>query len=450
MPFFHDADHPEYSSNGGVAGRPAGVLAPGEFAAAYDRVRDFSGRLTDPLEPEDMVVQTMPDVSPTKWHLAHTTWFFETFVLKHLPEYEVFDDHFEHLFNSYYNSVGEQFSRQHRGLLSRPTVAEVMRYRDHVDGWMTGLLEDGGPTGEMLRVTEIGLHHEQQHQELLLTDIKHVLGFNPMFPAYADREDEPAGPTVRRVTKPTGYVRFEGGVLEVGHDGTGFAFDNEGPRHEQLVRPFEIAERCVTNAEWQQFMADGGYDRPELWTSLGWATVKERDWQSPEYWFARLGRQKNFTLAGLRNVDPDEPVTHVSWLEADAYARWVGLNEDRLVRLPSEFEWEIACDASTGEGEFADSFRFHPAAVSSDAGRLRGMLGNGWEWTSSPYLPYPGYRPAAGAIGEYNGKFMCQQYVLRGGSCATSRDHVRPTYRNFFPPDARWQFTGVRLCRDAD
>ena len=461
-----DASSSPVSWDGGAM-RP--ILSPSGFAAAYEEVRTFSETLVDPLEPEDMVIQTMPDVSPTKWHLAHTTWFFETFVLKHLPEYEAYDDRFEYLFNSYYNSIGEQFSRKDRGLLSRPTVAEINRYRSHVDGWMADLLADGSPTDELLRVTEIGLHHEQQHQELLLTDIKHVLGFNPMFPVYRERKDEstvrPSG-TLRPEPSPVHYVRFEGGICEVGHGGSGhggsgFAYDNETPRHEQLIRPFELAVRCVTNAEWQQFMADGGYDRPELWTSLGWASVKANDWQSPDYWFAREGRQKNFTLGGLMNVDPREPVTHISWFEADAYARWVAVETGDAVRLPTEFEWELACNAHLAAaadpnvGEFADSLRIHPTACgdaeAADPGPsdLRGLLGNGWEWTASPYLPYPGYRPEAGAIGEYNGKFMCQQFVLRGGSCATSRSHIRPTYRNFFPPDARWQFTSVRLCRDA-
>ena len=421
------------------------VAVGGEsLARRYDAVRDFSETLVETLHPEDMVVQTMPDVSPTKWHLAHTTWFFETFVLKPHGDYEPFDSRFEYLFNSYYNSVGDQFPRMHRGSLSRPTVAEVMDYRRHVDGAMRELL-DGGVSEAEASVIEIGLHHEQQHQELLVTDIKHVLSVNPMFPVYREREGEDPS----EEAGPIHWIASEGGLTDIGHAGGAFAYDNESPRHEQLVRPFELADRCVTNAEWQQFMADGGYDRPELWTSLGWATVKQHDWQSPEYWHAREGRQMQFTTSGLRRVRPHEPVTHVSWLEADAYARWVSLAEDRLVRLPSEFEWEVACrEADAGcDGEFADSLRLHPRAAAAGPG-LRSMMGGGWEWTSSPYLPYPGYRPAAGAIGEYNGKFMCQQYVLRGGSCATSRSHIRPTYRNFFPPEARWQFTAVRLCRE--
>ena len=425
-------------------GRPSVEERPPGLAADYHRVRQFSETLAETLEPEDMVVQTMPDVSPAKWHLAHTTWFFETFVLKARADYEAFDGRFEYLFNSYYNAVGDQFPRVHRGTLSRPTVSEVSEYRAHVDAAMAEAFDEGLSADETATV-EVGLHHEQQHQELLVTDIKHVLSVNPLLPVYRERDPEPP-PTP---AGPLSWTAFDGGLREVGHDGEGFAYDNESPRHEQLIRPFELADRCVTNAEWQQFMADGGYDRPELWTSLGWATVKERDWQSPEYWFAREGRQMQFTASGLRRVEPHEPVTHVSWLEADAYARWVGLGEDRLVRLPGEFEWEVASREAVPEsdGEFADGLRLHPAAASAGPG-LRSMFGNGWEWTSSPYLPYPGYRPAPGAIGEYNGKFMCQQYVLRGGSCATTRSHVRPTYRNFFGPDARWQFTAVRLCRE--
>lgn len=387
----------------------------------FNAVRRHSEAIAEPLEPEDMVVQSMPDVSPTKWHLAHTTWFFETFVLKQLPGYEIFDNAFEVLFNSYYNSVGEQFSRPHRGLLSRPTVAEVFAYRRHVDEALTAVL-DGDLSDEQREIVEIGLHHEQQHQELMLTDIKHVLSVNPLDPAYVSHAGPPA-------TAPDGeptFHEFDGGLVEIGHDGDGFAYDNEGPRHTCYLEPFAIADRLVTNRDWIAFIGSRGYERPELWTSLGWSTIQAERWKTPGYWGGD-GDWNYFTMNGRRAVDLDEPVAHISWLEADAYARWRALETGEPFRLPTEAEWEVA-------------------ATSSD--RLHQLFDLRWQWTASPYTPYPGYRPVEGAIGEYNGKFMTQQYVLRGSSGATSPGHARVTYRNFFPPDTRWQFTGLRLAKD--
>lgn len=387
----------------------------------FTDVRGHSERIAEPLEVEDMVVQSMPDVSPTKWHLAHTTWFFETFVLKQDSSYEVFDEAFEVLFNSYYNSVGEQFSRPHRGLLSRPTVPEVFAYRRHVDAQLAALLSRG-VDDETARVVEIGLHHEQQHQELMLTDIKHVLSINPLDPVYSPRFDERGV----EADEPDEFLAFDGGLVDVGHGGDGFAYDNEGPRHQALVQPFAIGSRLVTNGDWMGFIDDDGYRRPEFWTSLGWSVVESEGWDAPDYW--RSGsRWTRFGLCGRESVATDEPVAHVSWLEADAYARWRSLVEGDAIRLPTEFEWEIA--ATPGAG-------------------LPDAFGSRWQWTSSPYTPYPGYRAADGALGEYNGKFMTQQYVLRGSSVATSPGHSRPTYRNFFPPEARWQFTGLRLAKD--
>lgn len=408
----------------------------------YRDVRAFTERLTEGLAPEDMVVQSMPDVSPTKWHLAHTSWFFERFLLmEHLPGYVPLHETYLYLFNSYYHQAGERHCRDQRGYISRPTVAEVRAYRRHVDAAVARLLEQADEA--RLRTIEplltLGLHHEQQHQELLLTDIKHVFSVNPLRPAYRNGAAAASGAAV----PPLGWVGFEGGVYEIGHAGDGFAYDNEGPRHRQFLQPFELADRLVTCGEYLEFMEDGGYRRPELWLSLGWATVQGHGWSEPYYWERRDGRWMVFTLGGLREVDPAEPVCHLSYFEADAFARWAG------ARLPTEVEWEVAAAGLRVDGNFVESGRLHPAAAPAGAG-LRQMYGDVWEWTASPYTPYPGFRPAPGAVGEYNGKFMCNQYVLRGGSCATSRSHIRASYRNFFPPDATWQFTGVRLARDVE
>ena len=418
-----------------------------ELQARYTDVRSFTKALASPLAPEDCVIQTMPDVSPTKWHLAHTSWFFETFVLQAAwPDAKPYHPTYGFLFNSYYHAAGERHHRPHRGLLSRPTVAETIRYRAHVDERMAALFERmaQGEFGALRPVIVVGLHHEQQHQELLLTDIKHVLAQNPLRPAY--RESRPAhdGPIESPVDSPA-FCEHAEGVRTIGHDGSGFCFDNETPRHRLLVPSFALADRLVTNGEYLAFMNDGGYDRPELWLSDGWAAACEGGWSAPLYWEREGDRFRLFTLDGMKDVCLSEPVCHVSYYEADAYARWA------KARLPSEAEWEVAAQGALLEGHFVESGKLHPAtAAGSDAqsdGRPRQLFGDVWEWTASPYVAYPGYRPWSGALGEYNGKFMCNQLVLRGGSCATARTHIRATYRNFFPPSARWQFSGIRLAR---
>jgi len=405
----------------------------------YDAVRDLTEALCRPLVVEDYVVQSMPDVSPTKWHLAHTSWFFETFLLKpHLAAYREFNPHFGYLFNSYYNTIGDRHCRQNRGQLSRPTVEEVYAYRRHVDAHMRQLLASAGEElrGTLAPLLDIGLHHEQQHQELMLTDIKHVFWVNPMRPAYQKQS-----PKRSRNVRSATWIAFDAGLREIGYNGNGFAFDNESPRHSEYVGAFELASRLVTNGEYKQFIADGGYRRAEHWLSAGWATVNAEQWQAPLYWIEQDGEWLNHTLAGLRPVADDEPVCHVSLFEADAFARWTG------ARLPTEAEWEFASESiEPTEGAFVESGAFHPTVAADHAG-LQQMFGDVWQWTGTAYLAYPGYRPPAGALGEYNGKFMCNQFVLRGGSVATSRTHIRRTYRNFFPPDARWQFTGFRLAR---
>ena len=408
----------------------------------YRAVRATSAWLCEPLETEDYVVQSMPDASPVKWHLAHTTWFFETFVLKPgAPGYRPFDPLFEYLFNSYYNAVGPQFFRPHRGLLTRPTVAAVHRYRAHVDEAMTELLDRAEPAEAMRQVIELGLNHEQQHQELIVTDLKYLFSCNPLRPVYRKATAAPRcdAPELRWFPGPHG-------VVEIGFSGDGFAFDNESPRHQVFLQPFEIASRPVTNGEYRAFMADGGYERPELWLSDGWNAVREGKWKAPLYWEPREREWLAVTLAGLRPVADAEPVCHVSYYEADAYARWAG------ARLPSEAEWEAIASLAPCDGNFLEEGRFHPAPAPAPAPATDGpaqLFGDVWEWTGSAYAPYPGFRAAAGALGEYNAKFMSGQLVLRGGSCATPRSHIRPTYRNFFPPGARWQFSGVRLARDA-
>jgi len=382
----------------------------------------------------------MPDASPAKWHLAHTTWFFEAFVLPQVERtFRPFHEAYAYLFNSYYEAVGPRQPRPERGLLARPPLEEVLRYRANVDERMSAALA-GPPRGEILDVVEVGIAHEEQHQELLLTDVKHAFFSNPLRPAYAPAA-LPARPPVAPAP-PLAFVACEGGVVEIGAPAEGFAFDNERPRHRVLVEPHALATRPVTNGEWLAFMEDGGYRRPELWLSDGIAVVQQKGWQAPLYWERPDGAAWSvFTLAGPRPLDPAEPVAHVSYLEADAYARWAG------ARLPTEAEWESAAAGAREDGTFADEGRFHPAPASAGPG-LRQLLGDVWEWTSSAYAPYPGFRKLAGALGEYNGKFMVSQVTLRGGSCATPRGHVRPTYRNFFYPDARWQFTGVRVARE--
>ncbi len=408
----------------------------------FREVRSFSRRLCETLSPEDYVVQSMPDVSPTKWHLAHTSWFFETFVLKvWMPSYRSEVPQYAYLFNSYYNAAGDMHRRDLRGLISRPTVEETFRFRASIDQAVVDLVENAGDSllAEMEPVLVLGLHHEQQHQELLVTDIKHVFAQNPLHPVFRETRE-----SVAPKVAPLRFVEFDEVTALVGHEGNGFSYDNEGPRHRELVPAFSIASRPVTNGEYLAFIEAGGYTRPEFWLALGWTTVNEQRWQAPLYWEKRDGTWWNFTLSGFRPVNESEPVTHISHFEADAFAAWDG------ARLPTEFEWEHAAEGLTMEGNFVEGERFHPcpARFVSNANELQQMFGDVWEWTRSAYLPYPGYRAASGALGEYNGKFMSNQMVLRGGSCATSRSHIRRTYRNFFQPEKRWQFTGIRLARD--
>jgi len=407
----------------------------------YAAVRAFTEHLCAPLTTEDYVIQSMTDVSPTKWHLAHTSWFFETFVLKpYLESYVELDPAYAFLFNSYYMQLGAQHCRAQRGTLSRPTVAEVFAYRQHVDGAVHDLLDcaDGALFHRTQSLIELGLHHEQQHQELILTDIKHVLSVNPLRPSYRKTSSTRPG-----AAPELAWISFPGGVQWIGHDGAGFAYDNEAPRHRVFLELFALASRLVTTGEYLEFMADGGYQRPELWLSLGWKAVEASHRSEPFYWEKRDGEWWTFTLDGPRPIDPAEPVAHLSYFEADAFARWAG------ARLPTEAEWEVAATALAPAGNFVESGRLHPTpAECAASGGLQQMYGDLWEWTQSPYTPYPGFRSAPGAVGEYNGKFMCNQFVLRGGSCATSATHIRPTYRNLFPPEATWQFTGLRLARD--
>ncbi|HEY4384295.1 MAG TPA: ergothioneine biosynthesis protein EgtB [Ktedonobacteraceae bacterium] len=412
------------------------------FIDRYQSVRRFSEYLCEPLVTEDYVVQSMPDVSPTKWHLAHVSWFFETFLLSQaIPDYQSPHPQYAYLFNSYYNTLGKRHSRPRRGLISRPTVEEVYEYRRDIDDLVLNLLEhlDERRLAELAPTITLGLHHEQQHQELLLTDIKHVLSCNPLSPIYKVR-------SLTRTTSssPLSWVSYPEGVFWIGHEGEEFAFDNEGPRHRQLLQPFQLASRLVTNGEYLDFIEDGGYSKPLLWLSDGWNTVQAQQWQAPLYWEKRDGSWYMMTLSGMREVERDEPVCHVSYYEADAYARWAD------ARLPTEAEWEIAAQDVPVEGNFAEQGLYHPIPLNNvnPARKLAQMYGDVWEWTQSAYSPYPGFRPNPGAIGEYNGKFMCNQYVLRGGSCATSLSHIRSTYRNFFPADARWQFMGIRLARE--
>nr|WP_296383457.1 ergothioneine biosynthesis protein EgtB [Reyranella sp.] len=390
-------------------------------------VRRQTEALAEPLSLEDQTVQSMPDASPTKWHLAHTTWFFETFLLKpQLSDYRPFDPSYEYLFNSYYEAVGPRHPRPQRGIITRPGVDEVLAYRRHVTEAMVPLIAQSNATD----LIELGLHHEQQHQELILMDIKHALSLNPLLSAYAPE------PMPATTGAPISWLDFEGGLVEMGHAGESFAFDNEGPRHRIWVDPFALASRLVTCGEYEAFIADGGYRRPGFWLSAGWDCVQQRDWDAPLYWH----EDGIFTLGGLRPRRAEEPVCHVSFYEAAAYAKWAGK------RLPREAEWEIAAADVALDGNLLEDGLRHPAPADGEG--LAQMIGDVWEWTASPYVAYPGFREPAGAIGEYNGKFMANQMVLRGGCAATPRDHIRTTYRNFFPPDARWMFGGIRLAED--
>jgi len=402
------------------------------------RTRTLSTEIARPLSDEDQVVQVMDDASPTKWHLAHTTWFFEAFLLKRfLPGYQVFDERFEYCFNSYYESVGPRQPRPKRGLLTRPSAEEVRAYRAAIDEALERLL-DQALQPEAAELIELGINHEQQHQELLLTDILSLFATEPLKPAY---RSAPAGVATSEAT-PLSFLSFDGGIFEVGHEGNGFAYDNESPRHEELIRPFKLATRCVTTGEWIEFIEGGGYVTPTLWLADGWNTVNSQDWQGPLYFEKAEGGYMQMSLLGFRPVDLAAPVTHVSYYEADAFARWAGH------RLPTEFEWEIAAASVPPQGRTLG--QNHLRAMPAKAGAtLQQMFGDVWEWTASAYLPYPGFKAAAGAVGEYNGKFMVNQFVLRGGSCVTPEGHVRATYRNFFYPHQRWQFMGLRLASSA-
>ena len=407
-------------------------------ASRFRAVRQMSLALVEPLSDADATVQSMPDASPAKWHLAHTTWFFETMVL--LPYrrgYRVFDERYGYLFNSYYDAIGARQPRPRRGMLTRPTLDEVRAYRAHVDAAIATLLREGvdARAGELI---ELGCHHEQQHQELLLTDILHLFAQNPLRPAYKSPEPLVA---MSVAPPPLQFVRFDGGIVEIGDDGDAFAFDCERPRHRVLLQAFALANRLVTNREWIAFIDDGGYRNPLLWLSDGWAEAQAQQWTMPLYWQQCDGAYRTMTLRGEQALDPDAPVAHVSHYEADAFARWAGK------RLPDEAEWEHAARDLPVHGNFADDGRLRPKPATAGAG-LQQMFGDVWQWTRSPFTPYPRFRPAAGAVGEYNGKFMSGQLVLRGGSCATPAGHVRASYRNFFPPAARWQFSGLRLAED--
>jgi len=415
-----------------------------ELHRRFTEVRRFTDALSRPLSAEDCALQSMPDASPTKWHLAHTSWFFENFVLLPLGE-APFNPRYGFLFNSYYEAEGPRQARPRRGLLSRPSLDEVRSYRADVERRVRcalGEMSEGRFAG-LAPVIELGLQHEQQHQELILTDIKHALGESPLRPAY--REDAP--PRLSAADPgPMGWIAYDEGARQIGHDGPGFAFDNEGPRHAVYQRAYLLADRLVTCGEYQAFIENGGYTRPDLWLSDGWAAVAAEGWTTPLYWAKRGDGFEAATLDGVRPVDLNEPVCHLSYYEADAFARWAG------ARLPTEAEWEIAAEGAPIQGTFADGLALHPRPSPPPDPALkhpRQLFGDVWQWTASAYSPYPGFRPLDGALGEYNGKFMCNQLVLRGGSCASPSAHLRASYRNFFPPGARWQFSGIRLARDA-
>jgi ergothioneine biosynthesis protein EgtB len=421
-----------------MTARPLGIIpsTPSAVALAerFLRIRRRTHELAARLQPEDTVIQSMPDASPTKWHLAHTTWFFEQFILGRSDAYASPNPEWFYLFNSYYQSVGPMHARPRRGLLTRPSLDEVLDYRARIDDAIAERIARADDA-ELPGLVELGVQHEQQHQELLLTDIKHAFAQNPLEPAYAP--DAPRALSV--AAPPLRFVRFDEGIVDVGYGGEGFHFDNEGPRHRTYRQAGSIANRPVTNAEYRAFVDDGGYRTPTLWLSDGWATVQEENWARPLYWDEAC--ETEFTLQGRHAIDPHAPVCHISYFEADAFARWAG------ARLPTEVEWETMAVGLPVRGNLQDSGVFQPRAASFET-QLGQMYGDCWEWTMSPYVSYPGFRPLDGSLGEYNGKFMNGQWILRGGSCATPADHVRATYRNFFPPHARWQFSGLRLGND--
>ncbi len=431
------------------------ALSTSPSSDLFERLRTcrrLSNELAAPLSDEDQVVQAMDDASPTKWHLAHTTWFFEVFILRdHLPNYQSFDPAFDYCFNSYYEQKGARHPRAKRGLLTRPSAHHVRNFREHVDIALDALSRhvanlDPTKRQHICELIELGINHEQQHQELLLTDILALFSRNPLRPAYQQKVgQEDASP---KTDDEVRWVPFPRSLTHIGHDGNGFHYDNEGPRHEALIHPFQIADRLVTNAEWLAFMADGGYRTATLWLSDGWACVQANNWQSPEYWERQDNTWQQMTLNGLQPIDRSASVSHVSFYEADAFARWAG------ARLPTEFEWECATQkAKTTTPNTLGTGRLAPCSANQQTAPpaetpIQQMFGDVWEWTASAYLPYPGYRPPEGAVGEYNGKFMCNQHVLRGASALTVCEHSRPTYRNFFYPQQRWQMTGLRLAKD--
>jgi len=409
-------------------------------AESYLACRRQTESLAASLTAEDQMVQSCADASPAKWHQAHTSWFFETFILTpHLSGYRPLDSRFRDLFNSYYNAVGVQPDKALRNTFSRPALEEVQQYRRHIDEHMDKLLRSSGASDTVLKLAELGINHEQQHQELLVTDIKHAFWSNPLQPAY-----KPASAaTTANPPQQQRAQAFPENIYEIGTAGDAFHFDNEAPRHKVFLRAFRFASRPATCGEYLAFMDDRGYERPELWLSDGWKAVQARRWNAPLYWEKADGEWVHFTCSGVRKVDEHEPVCHVSFFEADAFARWAG------ARLPTEFEWEIAANQAPVEGNLLESGRFHPAADGGETDGPLQIFGDVWEWTASAYLPYPGFKPAAGALGEYNGKFMSGQMVLRGGSCVTPQSHIRAAYRNFFPPETRWQFSGIRLADDS-
>ena len=415
---------------------------PQELIERYQQVRSHTEALASLLKPEDQVVQSMPDTSPTKWHRAHVTWFFETFLLKPFHTgYRELDPAYAYLFNSYYEAAGPRHTRSERGMITRPDVEQVGQYRRHVDEAMVELLtsppEDAAAARSMVDLVILGFHHEQQHQELLLMDIKHLFSLNPMAPSYYPEIATPP----RREASPLGWQLIEGGIVPIGHKGAEFSFDNELPRHDVLLQPFELADRLVTCGEWLDFINDNGYGDPVHWLSDGWHTVNKNGWKAPEYWYHIDGQWMIFTLGGMRPVNPAEPVSHVSYYEADAYASWAD------ARLPTEAEWEHASALATIPVDAGLRSVVHPEPAEAPNGSLRQMFSELWQWTSSSYSPYPGFRAAPGAVGEYNGKFMVNTWVLRGGCVATPQGHVRNSYRNFFLPGTRWHFSGVRLAR---
>lgn len=427
-------------------GLPPGVVQRTDerfslLSSRYLAVRDKSRYLCASLSPEDVSAQSMPETSPVKWHLAHTSWFFETFVLeKYFKQYKPLNAHYRVLFNSYYNNVGEQYLRPQRGLITRPGLMDVIAYRAYVDEHMLEYLNgDHQPGTEVFALIETGLNHEQQHQELMMTDVKHLFSFNPLHPVYRERKHADSTEKIAAVT----WIRYEEDLHTLGYSGNDFAFDNEGPPHKVWLPAFEMASRPVTNSEYIAFIEDKAYQRAELWLSDAWVLLQREHWEMPLYWRKEGDQWFYYTLMGYRQIDGNEPVCHLSYYEADAYARWVG------ARLPLEQEWEIAAITAPPEGVFLENEVFHPSSLGVGAkNTFQALFGSVWEWTMSPYMAYPGYRPSVGELMEYNGKFMCSQMVLRGGSCVTPKSHIRPTYRNFFFPHARWQFSGLRLARD--